>query len=49
MFIFVIRTLQKKWNKICMKQLVGGKHMENDCFLRTLKFLDLNILDLILF
>jgi hypothetical protein len=21
-----------------MKQLVGGKHMENNCFLRTLKF-----------
>jgi hypothetical protein len=21
-----------------MKQLAGGKHMENDCFLRTLKF-----------
>jgi hypothetical protein len=30
--------LQKKWNEICMKQLVGGKHMENDCFPRTLKF-----------
>ena len=53
MFIFVIQTLQKKWNKTCRKQLVGGKHMENDCFLRTLKFemnfLDLNVLDLILF
>jgi hypothetical protein len=22
--------LQKKWNKICMKQLAGGKQMEND-------------------
>jgi hypothetical protein len=28
----------KKSNEICMKQLTGGKHMENDCFLRTLKF-----------
>jgi hypothetical protein len=38
MFIFVVQTLQNKWNKICMKQLASGKHMENDCFLRTLKF-----------
>jgi hypothetical protein len=39
MFIFVIQTLQKrKWNEISMKQLAGGKHMENDCFPRTLKF-----------
>jgi hypothetical protein len=38
MFIFVIQTLQKKWNEICMKQLADGKHMENNCFLRTLKF-----------
>jgi hypothetical protein len=38
MFKFVLQTLQNKWNKICMKQLVGGKHMENDCFPRTLKF-----------
>ena len=38
MFIFVVQTLQYKWNKICMKQLAGGKHMENDCFPRTLKF-----------
>jgi hypothetical protein len=38
MFIFVIQTLQKKWNEIYMKQLAGGKHMENDCFPRTLKF-----------
>jgi hypothetical protein len=38
MFIFVVQTLQKKWNKICMKQLAGGKHMENNCFLRTFKF-----------
>jgi hypothetical protein len=36
MFIFVIQTLQKKWNEICMKQLAGGKHMKNDCFPRTL-------------
>jgi hypothetical protein len=28
----------KKWNEICMIQLAGGKHMENNCFLRTLKF-----------
>jgi hypothetical protein len=28
----------KKWNKIRMKQLAGGKHMEKDCFPRTLKF-----------
>jgi hypothetical protein len=27
----------KKWNKTCMKQLAGGKHMENECFPRTLK------------
>jgi hypothetical protein len=38
MFIFVVQTLQNKWNEICMKQLAGGKHMENDCFPRTLKF-----------
>jgi hypothetical protein len=38
MFIFVIQTLQKKRNEICMKELAGGKHMENDCFPRTLKF-----------
>jgi hypothetical protein len=38
MFIFVIQTLQKKWNEIYMKQLADGKHMENDCFPRTLKF-----------
>jgi hypothetical protein len=29
MFIFVIQTLQKKWNQICKKQLAGGKCMEN--------------------
>ena len=28
----------KKWNEICKKELAGGKYMENDCFLRTLKF-----------
>jgi hypothetical protein len=38
MFIFVEQTLQKKWNEICMKQLASGKHMENNCFPRTLKF-----------
>jgi hypothetical protein len=38
MFIFVVQTLQKKWNEICMEQLAGGKHMENNCFPRTLKF-----------
>jgi hypothetical protein len=38
MFIFVVPTLQKKWNEIRMKELVGGKCMENDCFLRILKF-----------
>jgi hypothetical protein len=38
MFIFVVQPLQNKWNEIHMKQLVGGKHMENDCFPRTLKF-----------
>jgi hypothetical protein len=38
MFIFVVPTLQKKWNKIGMKELAGGKCMENDCFLRTFKF-----------
>jgi hypothetical protein len=38
MFIFVVQTLQKKWNEIRMKQLAGGKRMENDYFLRTLKF-----------
>jgi hypothetical protein len=38
MFIFVVHTLQNKWNEICMKQLAGGKHIENDCFPRTLKF-----------
>jgi hypothetical protein len=36
MFIFVVQTLQKKWNEICMEQLAGGKRMENDCFPRTL-------------
>jgi hypothetical protein len=38
MFIFVIQTLRKKWNEIYMKQLAGGKHMEYDCFSKTLKF-----------
>jgi hypothetical protein len=38
MLIFVIQTLQKKWNEICMKQLAGGKHVENNCLLRTLQF-----------
>jgi hypothetical protein len=38
MFIFLVPTLQKKWNEIRMKELAGGKCMENDCFLRTLKF-----------
>jgi hypothetical protein len=38
MFIFVVQTLQKKWNEIRMKKLAGGKCMENDCFLSTLKF-----------
>jgi hypothetical protein len=28
----------KKWNKIHMEQLAGGKLIENDCFSRTLKF-----------
>jgi hypothetical protein len=28
----------KKWNEIRMKELAGGKCMENDYFLRTLKF-----------
>jgi hypothetical protein len=34
----LIQTLQNKWNEIFMKQLAGRKHMENDCFPRTLKF-----------
>jgi hypothetical protein len=38
MFIFVVPTLQKKWNEIRVKELTGKKCMENDCFLRTLKF-----------
>jgi hypothetical protein len=38
MFIFVIQTLQKVWKKIRMEQLADGKRIENDCFLRTLKF-----------
>jgi hypothetical protein len=38
MFIFIVQILQKKWNKIYMKQLADGKHMENNYFLRTLKF-----------
>jgi hypothetical protein len=38
MFIFVVPTLQKKWNEIRMKELAGRKCMENDSFLRTLKF-----------
>jgi hypothetical protein len=29
---------KKKWNEIRMKELAGEKCMENDCFLRTLKF-----------
>jgi hypothetical protein len=28
----------KTWNKIYMEQLVGGKCIEYNCFLRTLKF-----------
>jgi hypothetical protein len=35
----------KKWNKICMKQLAGRKHIENDCFPRTLKFEMIFLLD----
>jgi hypothetical protein len=38
MFIYVVQTLQKKWNEICIKQLADGKYIENDCFPRTLKF-----------
>jgi hypothetical protein len=38
MFIFVVQTLQNKWNEICMKQLASGKHLGNNCFPRTLKF-----------
>jgi hypothetical protein len=30
--------LYNKWNEIHMKELASGKCMENDCFLRTLKF-----------
>jgi hypothetical protein len=37
--VHICRTnFVKKWNEICMKQLAVGKHMENDCFSRTLKF-----------
>jgi hypothetical protein len=32
MFIFVVQTLQNKWNEICMKQLAGGKHMKTTVF-----------------
>jgi hypothetical protein len=28
----------KLCREICMNQLAGGKHMENNCFLRTFKF-----------
>jgi hypothetical protein len=38
MLIFVVQTLQNKWNEICMKQLASGKHTGNDYFMRTLKF-----------
>jgi hypothetical protein len=38
MFIFVVPTLQKIWNEIRRKELADRKYMENDCFLRTLKF-----------
>jgi hypothetical protein len=38
MSIFVVQTLQKKWNEIRIKQLAGGKDMENGCFPRILKF-----------
>jgi hypothetical protein len=38
MFTFVLQNLQRKWNKIRMKQRADGKHMENDCFPRTLKY-----------
>ena len=30
--------LVNKWNEICIKQLAIGKHMENNCFPRNLKF-----------
>jgi hypothetical protein len=37
--VHICRTnFTKNWNEICMKELGGGKCMENDCFLRTLKF-----------
>jgi hypothetical protein len=32
------KNFAKKWNKIRMKQLGGGKHMDDNCFPRTLKF-----------
>jgi hypothetical protein len=31
-------NIAKKWNQISMKQLAGGKCMENDCFPTFLKF-----------
>jgi hypothetical protein len=48
MFIFVVQILQKKWNKIRMKQLDSGKHMENDYFSRTLKF-EMRMIDFVKF
>jgi hypothetical protein len=38
MIIFVMQTLQKKWNKIHMEQLASGKRIENNYFPRTLTF-----------
>ena len=38
MFTFLTQNLQRKWNEICKKQVASGKCMENNCFLKTLKF-----------
>ena len=36
--VYICHTnFAKKWNEICIKQLAGGKCMENNCFMRTLK------------
>jgi hypothetical protein len=34
----------KNWNEIYMEQLADGKCIENNCFLRTLKFEMMNFL-----
>jgi hypothetical protein len=43
MFIFVLQTLQNKWNEICMKQLASGEMYGNQVFPEDLEVRDVAI------